>query len=116
MANTKTACRFLVLLLLALLHAPPASSATGPRHDGPRPNNGMPWFGAFYGMPWFGGDALVRPSTVCTEPGPCHGKRLTCPARCFRSYSYTSEDGGGGGGGGGGGCSFDCTKRCEAYC
>lgn len=115
MANAKTACRFLVLLL-AVLSAPLASSATAPpRHS--RPNNGMPWFGAFYVMRGSAAGAkLVPPSTVCTEPGPCHGKRLTCPARCFRSYSYTSEDGGGGGGGGGGGCSFDCTKRCEAYC
>jgi hypothetical protein len=41
MANAKTACRFLVLLL-ALLSAPLASSATAPPRHG-RPYNGMLW-------------------------------------------------------------------------
>jgi hypothetical protein len=69
-------------------------------------------------MPWLGGGGgagakLVPPSTVYTEPRPCHGKRLTCPARCFWSQSYTSENGGRGGGDGG--CSLDCTELCVAY-
>ncbi|GJN10386.1 hypothetical protein PR202_ga28474 [Eleusine coracana subsp. coracana] len=66
------------------------------------------------GGTWYRRGAVVPPSTVCAERGPCHGKRLTCPARCFKSYSYRSKNGGGGGGGGG--CSFDCTKRCVASC
>ncbi|CAN6170786.1 unnamed protein product [Urochloa humidicola] len=131
----------IVLLLLSLLalSAPLTSSAAAGAYNNGMPNPGGGFFGGA-GMPsWFGGGsggpgaggffggwgegglgyrrgAVVPPSVVCTEQGPCHGKRLTCPARCFRSYSYKSAHGGGGGGGGGGGCSFDCTTRCAATC
>ncbi|KAE8812256.1 glycine-rich cell wall structural protein-like [Hordeum vulgare] len=57
---------------------------------------------------------VVQPSMVCAEQGPCYQQRLTCPSKCFSSYSYHGKNGGGGGGGGG--CSFDCTSRCEAHC
>jgi hypothetical protein len=39
---------------------------------------------------------------------------LTCPAKCFTSFSRSDE--GYGGGGGGGGCTIDCKKKCSAYC
>ncbi|XP_062188527.1 cold shock domain-containing protein 4-like [Phragmites australis] len=114
----------LLLLVLLALSAPLASGAAGGGPDG----------GGFFGMPWFGGpqggpgffggwgeggpgyrrSAVVPPSTVCAEKGPCHGKRLTCPAKCFSSFSYKDKHGSGGGGGGG--CSFDCTKHCVASC
>jgi hypothetical protein len=55
----------------------------------------------------------VRPSVVCKERGPCYKKKLTCPAKCFTSYSRSGK--GYGGGGGGGGCTLDC-KKCVAYC
>ncbi|CAN6202923.1 unnamed protein product [Urochloa humidicola] len=128
-----------LLLLAALaLSAPPlAAPAFGPNPAGGffGGGGGMPWFGpggggggavpggaaagGFFGGWGEGGlgyqrGAVVPPSVVCAEEGPCHGKRLTCPARCFRSYSYKSAHGGGGGGGGG--CSFDCTTRCAATC
>ncbi|CAM0146956.1 unnamed protein product [Urochloa decumbens] len=128
----------LLVTLLALSAAPLASSAAGAGagHNNGMPNPGGGFFGGG-GMPWFGGGgpgagaggffggwgegglgyrrgAVVPPSVVCAEKGPCQGKRLTCPARCFRSYSYKSAHGGGGGGGGG--CSFDCTSRCAATC
>ncbi|EHA8592174.1 cold shock protein 2-like [Cocos nucifera] len=60
-----------------------------------------------------GGHGVVQPSMVCAEKGPCYKKKLTCPSKCFTSY--TSSGKGYGGGGGGGGCSFDC-KKCVAYC
>ncbi|RLN33081.1 eggshell protein 2A-like [Panicum miliaceum] len=126
MSPTKTGVAVL-LGLLALSAAPLASWAAGQG----RPNPG--WFGGGGpgpGAGFFGGwgeggvgvgvgvgyrrGAPVPPSMVCAEQGPCRGKRLTCPARCFRSFSYKGKNGGGGGGGGG--CSFDCASRCVATC
>ncbi|KAG0467190.1 hypothetical protein HPP92_018181 [Vanilla planifolia] len=72
-------------------------------------------YGAGYGGPSGGytRGGVVRPSLVCSERGLCYKKKLTCPAKCFTSYSRAGK--GYGGGGGGGGCSFDC-KKCVAYC
>ena len=127
MSPTKTGVA--ALLALLALSAPLAASAAG-GYGRPNPGGGgggIPWFGGGPGQPgagFFGGwgegglgyrrGAVVPPSTVCAEQGPCRGKRLTCPARCFRSFSYKGKNGGGGGGGGG--CSFDCTTRCVATC
>ncbi|XP_059439189.1 glycine-rich RNA-binding protein 1-like [Corylus avellana] len=57
---------------------------------------------------------VTRPTVVCNEKGPCYNKKLTCPAKCFTSYSHAGK--GYGGGGGGGGCTMDCKKKCTAYC
>ncbi|KAI4312160.1 hypothetical protein MLD38_037003 [Melastoma candidum] len=92
------------------------------------PGSGIPGFG---GQPWsgfgggygfgFGGPSggysrggVVRPSVVCKQKGPCYNKKLTCPAKCFTSYSRSGK--GYGAGGGGGGCTMDCEKNCVAYC
>lgn len=48
-------------------------------------------------------------AVVCSEKGPCYGKRLTCPARYFTSFIRP-------GFGGGGGCIVDCKAKCMAYC
>ncbi|KAI4312156.1 hypothetical protein MLD38_036999 [Melastoma candidum] len=83
---------------------------------------GQPWsgFGGRYGF-GFGGPSggysrggVVRPSVVCKHKGPCYNKKLTCPAKCFTSYSRSGK--GYGAGGGGGGCTMDCEKNCVAYC
>ncbi|CAA6668804.1 unnamed protein product [Spirodela intermedia] len=72
-------------------------------------------WGSGYGGPG-GGHArggVVRPSVVCKERGRCYKKKLTCPAKCFTSYSSSGKNYGSGGGGGG--CTLDC-KKCVAYC
>ncbi|KAH7673609.1 hypothetical protein IHE45_08G018500 [Dioscorea alata] len=73
-------------------------------------------YGSGYGGPGGGYShhGIVKPSVVCTERGPCYKKRVTCPAKCFTSYSHSGKNGGGGGGGGG--CSIDCKKHCVGYC
>lgn len=73
-------------------------------------------WGGGYGGPGGGyaRDGAVAPSVVCADRGPCYKKKLTCPARCFTSYSYSGK--GYGGGGGGGGCTIDCKTHCVAYC
>ncbi|THU74958.1 hypothetical protein C4D60_Mb04t38880 [Musa balbisiana] len=87
---------------------------------GPGSGFNMPGFGggwgAGYGGPTGGYSrgGVVRPSVVCSEKGPCYRKRLTCPAKCFSSFSHSGK--GYGAGGGGGGCTIDCKKRCVAYC
>ncbi|XP_077243265.1 uncharacterized protein LOC143883836 [Tasmannia lanceolata] len=73
-------------------------------------------YGAGYGGP-SGGYAkggIVRPTVVCSDAGPCYKKKLTCPAKCFTSYSHSGKNYGSGGGGGG--CTMDCKKKCVAYC
>ncbi|KAH0915129.1 hypothetical protein HID58_029575 [Brassica napus] len=57
---------------------------------------------------------VVRPTVTCRVKGPCNGKKLRCPAKCFSSFSRSGK--GYGGGGGGGGCTMDCKKKCIAYC
>nr|POE76418.1 hypothetical protein CFP56_19865 [Quercus suber] len=57
---------------------------------------------------------IIRPTVVCKDKGPCYNKKLTCPAKCFTSYSNSGK--GYGGGGGGGGCTMDCKNKCIAYC
>ena len=73
-------------------------------------------YGAGYGSPNGGssGNGVTRSSVVCKEKGPCYQKKVTCPAKCF--YSYSGAGKGYGGGGGGGGCSIDCKKTCTATC
>ncbi|KAM1123707.1 hypothetical protein PS2_005037 [Malus domestica] len=72
-------------------------------------------YGGGYGGPngGYSKGGTVRTSLVCKEKGPCYKKKLTCPAKCFTSYSRSGK--GYGGGGGGGGCTIDC-KKCTAYC
>ncbi|THU61876.1 hypothetical protein C4D60_Mb07t27870 [Musa balbisiana] len=116
-----------------------AEIAKGKGHGGGGGGAGIPGFGAdpggFFGpgggfnVPGFGGGwgagfggpsgghargGVVRPSVVCSDKGPCYKKRVTCPAKCFSSFSRSGK--GYGGGGGGGGCTIDCKKRCVAYC
>ncbi|KAL5579341.1 hypothetical protein UlMin_011783 [Ulmus minor] len=73
-------------------------------------------YGSGYGGPNGGRNknGVVRPTVVCKDKGPCYNKKLTCPAKCFTSYSRSGK--GYGGGGGGGGCNMDCKKKCVAYC
>lgn len=68
-------------------------------------------YGGGYGG--FSKGGVVRPTVVCKEKGHCYMKKLTCPAKCFKSFSRSGK--GYGGGGGGGGCTIDC-KKCVAYC
>lgn len=73
-------------------------------------------YGSGYGGPNGGHskNGIVRPTVVCKDKGPCYQKKLTCPAKCFSSFSRSGK--GYGGGGGGGGCTIDCKKKCSAYC
>lgn len=83
----------------------------------PRFRNG---FGGGYGAGFGGPDGgyskngEIRQSLVCKEKGPCYGKNVTCPARCFTSFSRSGQNFGAGGGGGG--CTVDCKKKCIASC
>ncbi|XP_009601570.2 cold and drought-regulated protein CORA-like [Nicotiana tomentosiformis] len=98
-------------------------------------NDGGPFGGIFgpgggFNIPGFGGGGygggiggpkggyakggIIRPTVVCKDKGPCLGKKLRCPAKCFKSYS--SKGKGYGYGGGSGGCTMDCKKKCVAYC
>nr|DAD23005.1 TPA_asm: hypothetical protein HUJ06_024468 [Nelumbo nucifera] len=99
-------------------------------------NNGMGGFfgpGGGFGIPGFGNGngggygagfggpgggyskgGIIRPTVVCNDRGPCYKKKLTCPAKCFTSYSHSGKNYGSGGGGGG--CTIDCKKKCVAYC
>ncbi|RRT71573.1 hypothetical protein B296_00035422 [Ensete ventricosum] len=127
----------LLVLVLATADDVEAELAKGKGHGEDGGGAGIPWFGAdpggFFGhgggfhVPagigggWgagFGGPSggyarggVVRPSVVCSEKGPCYKKRVTCPDRCFTSFSRSGK--GYGGGGGGGGCTIDCEKRCQ---
>ncbi|KAK4743736.1 hypothetical protein SAY87_010048 [Trapa incisa] len=83
------------------------------------PGFGKGWSGGYGGG--FGGPSggysrggIIRPTVVCKERGPCYNKKLTCPAKCFTSFSRSGK--GYGSGGGGGGCTMDCKKKCVAYC
>ncbi|KAK6917486.1 hypothetical protein RJ641_018237 [Dillenia turbinata] len=73
-------------------------------------------YGSGYGGPSGGHsrNGIIRPTVECKEKGPCYKKKLTCPAKCFSSYSRSGK--GYGAGGGGGGCTIDCKKKCIAYC
>ncbi|XP_072989148.1 uncharacterized protein [Typha latifolia] len=80
------------------------------------PGFGGGGWGAGFGGPG-GGYAkggVVPTSVVCNEKGPCYKKRVTCPAKCFTSYSRSGKNYGAGGGGGG--CTIDCKKKCVGYC
>ncbi|XP_062213315.1 glycine-rich cell wall structural protein-like [Phragmites australis] len=79
------------------------------------PGIGGGWGGG-YGGPGGGYSrgGVVTPTVVCSEKGPCYKKRVTCPKKCFSSYSSAGK--GYGGGGGGGSCTFDCKAKCTAYC
>ncbi|XP_057428925.1 glycine-rich cell wall structural protein-like [Lotus japonicus] len=73
-------------------------------------------YGGGYGSPSGGRskNGVVRSTVVCKDKGPCFQKKVTCPAKCFSSFSRSGK--GYGGGGGGGGCTIDCKKKCIAYC
>nr|KYP63016.1 hypothetical protein KK1_017578 [Cajanus cajan] len=73
-------------------------------------------YGSGYGGPSGGSSrgGVIRPTVVCKDRGPCYQKKLTCPAKCFSSFSRSGK--GYGAGGGGGGCTIDCKKNCIAYC
>ncbi|TYK13106.1 ctenidin-3-like [Cucumis melo var. makuwa] len=73
-------------------------------------------YGGGYGGPkgGYGKGGIIRKPVVCKEKGPCFNKKVTCPAKCFSSYSRSGK--GYGGGGGGGGCTIDCAKKCIGYC
>ncbi|KAK2644164.1 hypothetical protein Ddye_019359 [Dipteronia dyeriana] len=73
-------------------------------------------YGSGFGGPngGYSKGGVIRPTVVCKQKGPCYMKKLTCPAKCFTSYSRSGK--GYGGGGGGGGCTMDCKKKCIAYC
>uniref|UniRef100_A0A0E0MQ01 Uncharacterized protein n=1 Tax=Oryza punctata TaxID=4537 RepID=A0A0E0MQ01_ORYPU len=68
-------------------------------------------WGAGYGSSPGGAEV---PTMVCSDKGPCYGKKLSCPKKCFFSFSRSGN--GYAAGGGGGGCSFDCTTKCAATC
>ncbi|XP_059291026.1 glycine-rich cell wall structural protein-like [Lycium ferocissimum] len=73
-------------------------------------------YGGGFGGPT-GGHAkggIIRPTVVCKDKGPCFGKKLKCPSKCFKSFSRAGK--GYGYGGGSGGCTMDCKKKCVAYC
>ncbi|KAM3362417.1 glycine-rich protein DOT1 [Capsicum galapagoense] len=82
----------------------------GARNNGN--NNGSGPFGGPKGG--FGKGGVITASVVCKEKGPCFGKKLKCPAKCYKSYSSAGK--GFGFGGGSGGCTMDCKKKCVAYC
>ncbi|KAG2302975.1 hypothetical protein Bca4012_061332 [Brassica carinata] len=66
------------------------------------------------GIPGFQGNVnWMNPTHTCTMQGPCHGKKLTCPAECYKSSNVNKE--GYRSSSKSGGCSFDCTK-CTASC
>uniref|UniRef100_A0A0E0D4G8 Uncharacterized protein n=1 Tax=Oryza meridionalis TaxID=40149 RepID=A0A0E0D4G8_9ORYZ len=79
------------------------------------PGMGGGWGGG-YGTPsgGYSRGGVVVPTVVCSEKGPCYRKKVTCPKKCFSSYSSSGK--GYGGGGGGGGCTIDCKTKCTAYC
>ncbi|XP_062212044.1 glycine-rich cell wall structural protein-like [Phragmites australis] len=78
------------------------------------PGLGCGWGGG-YGGPGGGYSrgGVVAPTVVCSDKGPCYRKRVTCPMKCFSSYSGAGK---GYGGGGGGSCTIDCKVKCTAYC
>jgi hypothetical protein len=79
------------------------------------PGMGGGWGGGFGGPDGgYSRGGVVASTTVCSEKGPCYKKKLTCPKKCFASYSGSGK--GYGGGGGGGGCTVDCKTKCIAYC
>ncbi|CAN4117440.1 unnamed protein product [Withania somnifera] len=73
-------------------------------------------YGGGYGGPkgGYAKGGIIRPTIVCKDKGPCLGKKLRCPSKCFKSFSRAGK--GYGYGGGGGGCTMDCKKKCIAYC
>lgn len=79
------------------------------------PGIGGGWGGG-YGGPagGYSRGGVANPTVVCSEKGPCYKKKVTCPKKCFASYSGSGK--GYGGGGGGGGCTVDCKTKCIAYC
>ncbi|PAN22068.1 hypothetical protein PAHAL_3G510500 [Panicum hallii] len=91
---------------------------------GPGSNGGYPAGGFGGGGGWgqgagYGGGGYAHggvevPAVVCQEKGPCYGKKVACPKRCFWSYSRSGN--GYGAGGGGGSCTVDCKAKCTATC
>lgn len=79
-------------------------------------SGGSGGWGGGYGGPsgGSGSGGVVRPVVTCKIKGPCYGKKLRCPAKCFTSWSRSGK--GYGVGGGGGGCNMDCKKKCTTSC
>lgn len=70
---------------------------------------------AVKGIPGFHGNVnWMNPTRTCTMKGPCQGKKLTCPAECYKSSNVNKE--GYRSSSKSGGCTFDCTKKCIASC
>ncbi|KAL5206374.1 hypothetical protein ABZP36_034583 [Zizania latifolia] len=106
---------------------PPAYGIPGvpPGFFGPGYTGGAGWvggggggggWGSGYGGP-AGGYAhggVEVPTVVCSDKGPCYGKKVACPKKCFWSYSRSGN--GYGAGGGGGSCTIDCKAKCTATC
>ncbi|XP_040385435.1 shematrin-like protein 2 [Oryza brachyantha] len=81
------------------------------------PGGGGGWGGGYgYGGPGGGYSrgGVEVPTVVCSDKGPCYGKKVACPSKCFWSYSRSGN--GYGAGGGGGSCSIDCKTKCTATC
>ncbi|XP_062204121.1 glycine-rich RNA-binding protein blt801-like [Phragmites australis] len=106
-----------------------ANLLPGPAPGKPAPYGGYGFIpgippGGLYGGGWgagYGGPAggyahggVEVPTVVCQEKGPCCGKKVACPKKCFWSYSRAGN--GYGAGGGGGSCTVDCKDKCTAYC
>lgn len=130
----------LLLIASASLATRPVSSGTNKNNNKNQGNNGVGDFfgpGGGFNIPGFGNgfgngigggygsgyggpnggrskNGVIKPTVVCKDKGPCYQKKLTCPAKCFSSFSRSGK--GYGGGGGGGGCTIDCKKKCSAYC
>lgn len=90
-----------------------------PAGYGPAGVPGAGGWGAGYGGSGGGGGSYAHggveaPTVVCQDKGPCYGKKVACPKRCFWSYSRSGS--GYGAGGGGGSCTVDCKDKCTATC
>ncbi|KAJ8434915.1 hypothetical protein Cgig2_003354 [Carnegiea gigantea] len=130
-----TTLLLLTLLLITELSTLSGAARPGPTPTGADGGDGLPFFGpgGGFGIPGFdtpwgqgitgggygygygspeGGYArsgTIRPTVVCRDKGPCYMKKLTCPAKCFSSFSKSGK--GYGAGGGGGGCTVDCKNK-----
>ncbi|KAE8714949.1 putative diphosphonucleoside phosphohydrolase [Hibiscus syriacus] len=127
MMNPKSTFILAILIISASLsaasrpdHFEPLSSSQQKRNKGSKTNgqnsNNGGGYGAGVGGPsgGYSKGGVIRPSVVCKEKGPCFNKKLTCPVKCFTSFSRSGK--GYGTGGGGGSCTMDCKKKCIAYC
>lgn len=124
---------------LAVAVAAPAAGRNNDNNNPPEPNYYSSYHGGYGAVPagygpagvpgaggWgagYGGSGggvgyahggVEAPTVVCQDKGPCYGKKVACPKRCFWSYSRSGS--GYGAGGGGGSCTVDCKDKCTATC